>query len=141
VEISKDARDISQYTKPYPGDAFAKKPVFTYDIDDDWEFLVYFVRYCIYDGPALPASMSDRLCTADLLPKKPVRFDAIEFEAAFKKPHVTGVDAAWDELADSSGLVYEIYTTRTLYGFKQPGDLNRIKYVASNEILAKYASK
>ncbi len=31
-----EVHDVSQYTKAYPGDALAKKPVFTYVVDDDW---------------------------------------------------------------------------------------------------------
>jgi hypothetical protein len=137
-----DARDVSQYTKPYPGDAAAKEPVFTYDdVDNDWEILIYFVRYCFYDGPAVPASLGDRLCTIDLLPKKRIAFDKIEFPTAFKKHHVTAVDAAWDEYSDGSGLVYQVYTTRTPYGNKQPGDLFRITYGPSLETLSRYARK
>ena len=130
-----DERDVSQYTKPYPGDAAAKRPVFRYDLDQDWELLVYFVRYCFYDGPAVPASLDDRLCTIDLVPKKRIPFGGIEFPAAFKKKHVTAVDADWDEFRDGSGLVYEVYTTRTPYGNQQVGDLNRIVYGPSSEAL------
>ena len=136
-----EARDTSQYTKPYPGDALAKKPVFTYELDADWQVLVYFAKYCFYEGPELPASLNDRLCTIDLLPKKRIAFDRIQFPTAFKKNHVAAADAAWDEYADGSGLVYEVYTTRTPYGTKQAGDLNRIKYGPSGDELKKYASK
>ena len=135
----RDARDVSQYTKPYPGDTAAKKPVFTYDLDGDWEVLVYFVRYCFYEGPALPASLGDRLFSIGLLPKKRIPFDRVEFPTAFKKNHVSAADAAWDVFADGSGLVYEVYTTKTPYGSKQPGDLNRISYGPSAEALRQYA--
>jgi len=134
-----DVHDVSQYTKPYPGDAAAKRPVFSYDLGNDWEMLVYFLRYCFYDGPTFPASMGDRLCTIDLVPKKRIPFGAIEFPAAFKKKHVTAVDGAWDEFADGSGLVYEVYTIRTPSGEKLPGDLNRIVYGPSDETTALYA--
>jgi hypothetical protein len=137
----RDAHDVTQYTKPYPGDASAKEPVLTYDIDDNWELLVYFVRYCFYDGPALPESLGDRLCTMDLIPKKRMPFNKIKFPQAFTKTHVAGVDAAWDAFADGSGLVYQVYSTNTPYGNKQPGDLFRITYGPSNETLARYAKK
>jgi hypothetical protein len=136
-----EAHDVSQFTKPYPGDAVAKRPVFTYELDDDWQILIYFVRYCFYEGPALPASLDDRLCSIDLVPKKRIPFGKVEFPVTFKKQNVTAVDAAWDEYADGTGLVYEVYTTRTPYGNKQPGDLNRIKYGASDDTIRKYASK
>jgi hypothetical protein len=136
-----EAHDVSQFTKPYPGDAVAKRPVFTYELDNDWQILIYFVRYCFYEGPALPASLDDRLCTIDLVPKKRIPFGKVEFPAAFKKQNVTAVDAAWDEYADGSGLVYEVYTTKTPYDNKQPGDLNRITYGPSDETIRKYASK
>jgi hypothetical protein len=136
-----EVHDVSQYTKAYPGDALAKKPVFTYVVDDDWQILVYFVRYCFFDGPALPTLLDDRLCTIDLVPKKRIPFDKVQFSAPFKRKAVTAIDAAWDEYEDGSGLVYEVYTTRTPYGNTQPGDLNRIKYGPSAEALRVYAGK
>lgn len=136
-----EAHDVSQFTKPYPGDYVAKRPVFTYELDDDWQILIYFVRYCFYEGPALPASLEDRLCTIDLLPKKRIPFGKVEFPPSFKKRNVAAVDAAWDEYADGSGLVYEVYTTKTPYGNDQPGDLDRITYGPSDETIRKYASK
>ena len=136
-----EVHDVSQYTKTYPGDASAKKPVFTYAVDDEWQVIVYFVRYCFYDGPVLPTSLDDRLCTIDLVPKKRIPFDKIQFPATFKRKAVTAIDAAWDEYADGSGLVYEVYTTKTPYGNTQPGDLNRIKYGPSEEALRAYTSK
>jgi hypothetical protein len=84
--------------------------------------------------------MSNRLCSIDLVPKKRIPFGAIEFPVVFKKKHVTAVDAAWDEFKDGSGLVYEVYTTGPRYGNKQPGDLNRIVYGPSDEVLARYAA-
>ena len=77
--------DLSQYFEPYPGDASAKNPVFNYDLEGEWEVLVYFGRHCFQEVPALPPSMSARLCTIELLPKKGFPFDNIEFPAAFKK--------------------------------------------------------
>ena len=136
-----EAHDTSQYTKPYPGDAVAKRPVFTYELDGSWQILVYFARYCFYAGPVLPASLNGCVCTIDLVPKKRISFDAVRFPTAFKKENVVAVDAAWDEYADGSGLVYEVYTTKTPYGSKQPGDLNRIKYGPSRDAVLKYAPK
>jgi hypothetical protein len=130
--------DLSQYFAPYPGDDRAKNPVLTYDIDDGWEALIYLGHSCFPGIPSLPGG---RLCTIELIPKKRIAFDKIEFPTAFKRKHVTAADAAWDEFADGSGLSYEVYTTRTPYGNKQPGDLNRIVYGPSDESLARYASK
>lgn len=136
-----EAKDVSQFMKPYPGDAVAKSPVFTYEVNADWQILIYFVRYCFYEGPALPASLDDRLCSIDLVPKKRMPFGKVEFPAAFKKQNVTAVDAAWVEYADGSGLVYEVYMTKPPYGNTQPGDLFRIKYGPSDEAIRKFASK
>jgi hypothetical protein len=136
-----EAHDVSQYTKPYPGDRLAKKPVLTYELDADWQIIVYFAKYCFYEGPALPASLDERLCSIDLVPKKQINFSSIEFPVAFRKNHITAKDAAWDEYSDGSGLVYEVYTTGTRYGGKQAGDLNRIKYGPSAEDIRKYASQ
>jgi hypothetical protein len=77
----------------------------------------------------------------DLIPKKRMPFNKIKFPQAFTKTHVAGVDAAWDAFADGSGLVYQVYSTNTPYGNKQPGDLFRITYGPSNETLARYAKK
>ena len=132
--------DISHYAKPYPGDAFAQEPVFTYDTDEDWKILVYFVRYCSYDGPDLPESMGNRLCTIELLPKKRISFKKVVFPSGFKKRNVTGVYGNWDEYKDGTGLAYAVYTGPTTYGDEQPGDLNRIRYGPSDEALSKLMS-
>lgn len=133
--------DLSQYFQPYPGDDRAKNPLLTYDIDDGWETLVYFGRSCFPGIRTPPTSEGTRLCTIELLPKKRIPFGKTKFPAAFKKNRVAGVDAAWDEFADGSGLAYEVYTTKTPYGNQQSGDLNRIVYGPSNETLSKYAAK
>ena len=133
--------DLSQYFEPYPGDASAKSPLLTYDHDGDWEVLVYFGRHCFPEAPALSPTMSARLCTIELSPKKRIAFSKIKLPESFNKVHASGVDAAWDEFADGSGLAYHIYTTRTPYGDEQPGDLNRIVYGPSNKTLREHASK
>jgi hypothetical protein len=137
----KEAHDVSQVTKPYPGDAAAKRPVFTYELNDDWQILIYFVRYCFYEGPALPASLDDRLCSIDLLPKKRLSFEKVVFPPALKKKLETAIHGEWNEYSDGSGLVYEVFTRKTAYGDERPGDLNRIKYGPSDEAISKYASK
>jgi hypothetical protein len=76
-----------------------------------------------------------------LVPKKRVSFAAIKFPAVFRKQNVVGADAAWDEYADGTGLIYEVYMTYTPYRETQPGDLNRIKYGPSADAVRKYASK
>jgi hypothetical protein len=121
-----DARDVSQYTEPYPGDRIAKQPVFTYKMNDKWEILVYFARYCFHDLPK--DTQGDRLCSIDLIPTKRMPFDPKQLPSVFKKKHVAAVDAAWDEFSDGTGLRYEVYTTRTAYGDEKPGDLSRITY-------------
>src|SRR5262245_33420705 len=60
-----EARDLSSYTKPYPGDAAAKQPVFSYEYGD-WQILLYFVKYCFYQGPKLPDKLNDLVCSIDL---------------------------------------------------------------------------
>src|SRR5258708_7742978 len=122
-----EATDLAHYFDPYPGDAKAKAPVFTYPVDDDWEILIYFVSSCGYkaESPDLPR---DRLCTIDLIPRKPLPFKIAGLSEVFSRKHITAADAAWDEYRDPFGLTYEIYTTKTPYGPKMPGDLNRIVY-------------
>src|SRR5258707_7658516 len=99
----KDTRDVDQYTKPYPGDAKAKLPVFTYEMDADWEILVYFVKYSSCECPKLKKINGDLLYSVELVPKNRIPFATLSFPAAFKKKSVVAVDAAWDEYADGSG--------------------------------------
>lgn len=121
-----EANDVSVFTEPYPGDDRAKEPVFQYKLNEKWEALVYFTRYCFHQRPKEVAG--DRLCSIDLIPLIRVSFDATKLPETFRKKHVVGVDAAWDEYSDGTGLRYEVYTTRPPYGNKQPGDLYRISY-------------
>ena len=134
-----EANDVSQYTKPYPGDDKAKQPVFTYELNSDWKVLVYFVKYCFQGYVPLPNELNNKLCSIDLVPKKRISFKSIVFPTVFEKKTVSGVDAAWVEYSDKTGLFYEIYTTKTAYGKAMPGDLNRIVYTASDETFRKYS--
>lgn len=122
----KEAHDVSEYTKPYPGDETAWEPVFTYELNGDWKLLVYFARYCSHNVPK--NAPGDRLCSIDLLPRRPLAFDPSRLPKTFAKAHIRAVDAAWDEYSDGTGLRYEVYTTHTIYGSEKPGDLNRISY-------------
>lgn len=124
----RDPRDLAAYSKPYPGDDMARQPVFDYVLDAKWKALVYFGRNCEFLPAALRVKFADRVCSIDLIPLKRESFSEIMFPPAFRKQHVTSADAAWDEYADSSGLAYAVYTTRTPYGTEIPGDLNRIVY-------------
>ena len=121
-----EEEDVSQFTKPYPGDREAKQPVFTYRITPDWEMLVYFCKYCFHSHPSGVAG--DRLCSIDLIPMRRIPFRSIKFPSAFRKKHVDAVDAGWDEYSDGSGLRYEVYASRPPYGNQKPGDLYRISY-------------
>jgi hypothetical protein len=122
-----EANDITAYTSPYPGDAVAKEPVFTYTkLIKGWHVLVYFSRYCFRHHPPDPAGT--QICSIDLIPDKPVSFSSVRFSARFAKQHVQAADASWDEYTDSNGLQYSVYTGRTAYGSEKAGDLNRISY-------------
>jgi hypothetical protein len=126
---SNEANDVSQYTKPYPGDLKAKKPVFRYtQIMPGWEVLVYFAKYCFRAHALDPKG--DRLCSIDLIPKNRVPFTSVRFPSVFTKSHVIAADAAWYDYTAADGLRYSVYTTRTPYGEEKPGDLNRISYAA-----------
>jgi hypothetical protein len=120
--------DFSQFTKPYPGDTAAVSPVFTYELNSDWQLLVYFVKYSMCECPNLQKTRGDLLFSLELLPKKPLSFKQVTFPPVFKPQAVTAVDARWNEFSDGTGLAYEIYTSKTPYGHEQPGDLNRIVY-------------
>lgn len=133
-----EARDVAQYTKPYPGDEKAQKPVFTYKLNDDWQVLVYFVKYC-FRGGSLPKEFENKLCSIELIPTKRLSFESFVFPDLFKKEEVRAAHAAWIEYSDGTGLTYEVYTTRTAYGDEMPGDLNRIVYSASDETFKKHS--
>jgi hypothetical protein len=130
--------DIAHYGIDYPGDAAAKQPVFTYSWNDKWDILIYFVKSGYFERLKFPPSVYDRLYSIDLVAKKPVHFSD-SFPAKFKLEHVMAADAAWDEYADESGLRYEIYTSRTPYGERKSGDINRIRYGPTDAEVARYA--
>ena len=121
-----EVEDVSLYTKPYPGDEKASKPVFTYKFGDDWELLVYFAKYCFHKVPE--GTPADKLCSLDLVPRKRIVFDVSRVPNTFVKTYIKVVDAGWDEYSDGTGLRYEVYTTHAQYGSENPGDLNRISY-------------
>ena len=133
--------DIAHYFDPYPGDARAQAPVLTFDGGPDWEILVYFVRTDSQSRESLVSSVHDKLLTIDLVPRRRRSFAAVAFPPIFQKQHVIAADAAWDEYADGSGLVYEVYSSKPDHGDERAGDLNRISYGASNELKAKYGKR
>ncbi|HEY0429555.1 MAG TPA: hypothetical protein VGC76_17375 [Pyrinomonadaceae bacterium] len=135
-----EANDVSQFTKPYPGDDKAKQPVFTYNLSSEWQVLIYFVKYCFQGYVPLPDSLDNKLCSIDLIPRKRLSFKDVIFPSVFKNKEESGADAAWIEYSDGTGLFYDVYTTRTAYGDEIPGDLNRIVYTASDETFKKYST-
>jgi hypothetical protein len=134
----RDPRDLSEYSKPYPGDDVAKQPVFSYRLAKNWDMLIYFGRHCFSLPNSIARKLADRVCSIDLIPLKRRPFGNITFPSEFRKQHVDAADAAWDEYADGSGLVYEVYTTKTPYGVTVPGDLNRIVYGPSASQIARH---
>jgi hypothetical protein len=66
--------------------------------------------------------------TGSVASRKKISFRDIRFPQIFTKRNVKAVDAAWDEYRDGTGLRYEVYTTKTVYGGEVPGDLNRVSY-------------
>jgi hypothetical protein len=136
-----EANDVSQYTKPYPGDDKAKQPVFTYELNSDWQVLIYFVKYCFQGYVPLPDEFDNKLCSIDLIPKKRVPFKEIVFPDVFNKKDVSAIHGAWTEYSDGTGLFYEIYTKPGPYDKEsKPDDLNRIVYTASDETFKKYST-
>jgi hypothetical protein len=129
--------DVSQFTKPYPGDTTAVSPVFTYELNSDWQLLVYFLKYGDCGCPNLRKTHGDLLYSLELLPKKPLNFKQIIFPPVFKPQAVTAVDARWNEFSDGTGLAYEVYTSKTPYGHERPGDLNRIVYGPAPDEIAR----
>ena len=132
-----ETKDIAQYIQPYPGDAAAKQPIFKYDVDDNWEMIVYFVKSDLSSPVGLRARVPDLLYEVALISKRKLSFKDVVFPKAFQKQKVTAADAAWDEYADGSGLVYQVYTSKTRYGKHEPGDLNRITYGSSEDAIRK----
>jgi len=93
----------------------------------DWDILVY-----ICTDTTSPSWLAGRIVESiDFIPKDKLYFKDKKFSDKFNQQHVRAADAAWDEYFDAYGLVYEIYTTKTPYGNKTPGDLNRISYRAN----------
>ncbi len=134
-----EAHDIDKYTAPYPGDEKAIQPVWRYNLNEDWDVLVYFVKSSYFERRKFPEALYDRLHCIDYLPTLPTAFDVAPVRRLFKRTHTTAADAAWDEYADGSGLVYKVYTTSPPFGGNKPGDLNRITYGPSDEDIKKQA--
>jgi len=135
------AKDIANYSAPYPGDDKAEQPVWTYDLNENWQILVYFVKTGYFERRKFPKRLYKRLYSIDYVPKGNIRFDKSRLPASFQKKHTIAADAAWDEYSDGSGLVYQVYTTKTPYGGKYPGDLNRIKYGPSDDQVQSHSMK
>lgn len=129
------AVDIAHYFAPYPGDAAAECPLFTYESDKDWQVLVYFVGPNTAYGE-LPHRLDHRVFSIDLIPKKPVHFTA-RFPKVFRCKPTLAVDATWNDYTDGSGLCYSVYTSHSPFGPEAPGDLNRISYGAPPAELAR----
>ncbi|MFV8753940.1 hypothetical protein ACNOYE_25625 [Nannocystaceae bacterium ST9] len=125
-----DARDIAQYTRPYPGDDQAIQPVLTYDLSSDWDLLVYLVRSDLSVNRDYPASVQDRLLSLELVPDHDHPFLG-EFSERWKPREVMAADAGWITYEDGSGLAYQVYRTDVGSG-EGPGDLNRIVYGPSD---------
>jgi hypothetical protein len=119
----------------------AVAPVLTFDGGPDWEILVYFVKSDARARQALADAVQNRLLSVELVPKKKRSFAKIAFPAFYRRERIITVDAAWDEYSNGSGLVYEVYTTRTPYGDERPGDLNRIRYGPSDEAKVEHARR
>ena len=128
-----EATDLAAYFKPYPSDSEAKQPLLTYRLNRDWQTLLYFGPSCSSLPKPSQGIGKGRLCSIEIVPSRRRSFRSVSFPAVYRKEHVNGVDAGWDEYSDGSGLVYEVYTTRTPYGDEVPGDLNRIVYGPSTE--------
>jgi|ERR1035438_1995984 hypothetical protein len=117
-----NATDLADAADPYPGDEHVTSVVFTYSrLMHGWDVLIYLRNSC--GGIETP-----RLCSVDLLPHKRTPFAQVKFPNEFVGKHISAVDAAWEEYVDGSGLRYEVYSTKTPYGNRLPGDLNRISY-------------
>ena len=133
--------DIARYSAPYRGDEEAVQPVWTYDLDDEWEVLVYFVKSSVPHRRIFDESLYDTLYSIDYIPKEPKRFDPAQLPPCFVPSPVLAADASWNEYSDGSGLVYAVYTSSTQWGGHKPGDLYRIIYGPPQESIPKLGRK
>lgn len=137
-----ETNDAAAFTKPYPGDVAAIKPVFTYNLDTDWQLLVYFVKYCFRGYVSLSINLNDTVCSLEFVPRKPKNFQAESFPTVFKSTPVSAPHGTWIEYDDGLGLIYEVYTRPGPYDtINKTGDLNRIVYTAPNETFNKYSGR
>ncbi len=133
--------DIANYMSPYPGDQKAVQPVWTYDLNDEWEILVYFVKSSVLHRRVFDRSLYDTLYSIDYIPREPFRFDLAKLPPRFVRRPTMAADASWDEYSDGSGLVYAVYTSSTQWGGDKPGDLNRIIYGPPQELIPNQRSE
>jgi hypothetical protein len=131
--------EAAGYFYPNQGHSASKTSLFWYDLDDDWQMIVYFVRF---DSQDYAKQYGGKIETLDLIPRRAMRMTGIADLAKLKKKHVRAADAAWDEYSDGTGLKYEVYTSKLPSWFKEgPGDLNRVVYGAPDEVVAKAKMK
>lgn len=136
-----NAKDLADYNAPYPGDEKAVQPVWTYDLNDKWKMLVYFVKSKVPKRRLFDRSLYDTLLSIEYISKQPIPFDLSKLPSVFVRSHTVAADAAWNEYADGSGLVYEVYTCKTPYGGHVAGDLNRITYGPPKELVPNQQKK
>ncbi len=96
------------------------KKLLCFDGNDQYKLYIYF-NDSIETGKAI-------IDTMDFIPKNHTSMKGINWPVNFRTQEVMAPCAKWIEYSDGTGLVYEVYTSKTRYGKNQPGDLNRISF-------------
>ena len=107
-----------------------------YEFDPDWLVLLSFVgRGSHTNGKPWPESLTGRVASITLRPRKRLSLKGVKFPPAFKwgGGHASHSDATWDVYSDGSGLKYYIFSNKT--GEHEPGDLYQIEYGASDALI------
>lgn len=137
-----EEKDIAHYVAPYSGDAAAEMPIFVYAVDADWEVIFYFVKSVLSAPKGLRDKVPDLLYKIDLIPKRKISFKEITCPEDYRMRESRTIDDGSREIySDGSGLAYEIYSSKTRYGKHEPGDLDRISYGPSYEVVKSIISK
>ncbi|MBL4637041.1 MAG: hypothetical protein JKY56_24520 [Kofleriaceae bacterium] len=126
-----EMHDLDDYSAPYPGDDKAVQPVWTYDLNPQWQLLVYFGRSSLPVQKTLSPEYYDKLYSLELIPTDKRILEASTIPTSFAQRKVSAADASWVEYSLPSGLQYEVYNRG-----ERENRLNRVVYGPSIDALA-----
>lgn len=106
-----------------------------YDHDLDWIIIVTYIA----ESDSLPPSLVGRVSDISLYPRKGISLEGFEFPRAFQRSTYENNKTELTVYSDKFGLKYSVYSRVSAGDSHKIGDLEAIKYGASDEDQAKAA--